>query len=69
MERWEKERVGKTFSPELRALEGSRRSAVHAGIDLLCSTDAWDHLRRNGQSARAARQVMRAGIACLLETA
>lgn len=62
MDKWEKERVGKIFSPELRAMEAARRSAVLAGIDVLASADSWDHLRRNGQSARAARQVLRSGI-------
>lgn len=66
MEKWEKERVGKVFAPELKTMEGSSRSAVHAGIDALCSTEAWDHLRRNGQSARGARQVLRSGVLCML---
>jgi TetR/AcrR family transcriptional regulator, regulator of autoinduction and epiphytic fitness len=66
MEKWEKDRVGKVFAPELRVLDSSQRSAVLAGIDVLASADSWDHLRRNGQSARAARQVLRSGILCLL---
>jgi TetR/AcrR family transcriptional regulator, regulator of autoinduction and epiphytic fitness len=68
MEKWEKDRVGKVFATELRAMESSRRSAAHGGIAVLASTDAWDYLRRTGQSARAARHVMRAGILCLLGT-
>ena len=68
MEKWEKERVAKVFAAELRGMDNARRSAVHAGIDVLASTDAWDHLRRNGQSARSARQVMRSGIVSLLTT-
>jgi TetR/AcrR family transcriptional regulator, regulator of autoinduction and epiphytic fitness len=66
MEKWDKERVGKVFAAELKAVDSSRRPAVHAGIDVLASTDSWDHLRRNGQSPRAARQVLRAGILGLL---
>lgn len=66
MEKWEKDRVGKVFAPELRAMDSSQRSAVLAGIDVLASADSWDHLRRNGQSARAARHVLRSGILCLL---
>lgn len=66
MEKWEKDRVGKVFAPELRAMEPSQRSAALAGIDVLASADSWDHLRRNGQSARTARQVLRSGILCLL---
>ena len=69
MEKWEKDRVGKVFAPELRAMDSSRRSAVLAGIDVLASADSWDHLRRNGQSARAARQVLRSGILSLLAAA
>jgi TetR/AcrR family transcriptional regulator of autoinduction and epiphytic fitness len=66
MERWEKERIGKIFARELKAMETSTRSAVLAGIDALASADSWDHLRRNGQSARAARQTLRIGIHALL---
>jgi TetR/AcrR family transcriptional regulator, regulator of autoinduction and epiphytic fitness len=66
MEKWEKDRVGKVFAPELRALDSSQRSVVLAGIDVLASVDSWDHMRRNGQSARAARQVLRSGILSLL---
>lgn len=66
MEKWEKERVGKVFATELRAMDGSRRTTVLSGIDVLSSTDGWDHLRRNGQSPRGARQVLRAGILALL---
>lgn len=68
MEKWEKDRVGKVFAPELRAMDSPQRSAVLAGIDVLSSADSWDHLRRNGQSARAARQVLRSGILCLIKT-
>lgn len=66
MEKWEKDRVAKVFAPELRKMEPSRRTAVHGGIDALASSDSWDHMRRNGTSARAARQVLRAGTRCLL---
>ena len=66
IEKWEKDRVGKAFAPELRAMDASRRSTALAGIDALASTDTWDHLRRNGQSPKAARQVLRSGIQCLL---
>lgn len=66
MEKWEKDRVAKVFAAELKALETARRSAVHGAVDVLSSTDSWDHLRRGGQSARAARQVMRAGVLALL---
>jgi TetR/AcrR family transcriptional regulator of autoinduction and epiphytic fitness len=66
MEKWEKDRVAKVFAPELRAMDSTARSAVLAGIDVLASADSWDHLRRNGQSARASRQVLRSGILCLL---
>ncbi len=69
MEKWEKERVGKVFAPELRAMDASQRSAALAGIDVLASADSWDHLRRNGLSARVARQVLRSGILCLLGAA
>lgn len=69
MEKWEKDRVGKVFAPELRSMESSQRSAVLAGIDVLASADSWDHLRRNGLSARASRQVLRSGILCLLGAA
>lgn len=69
MEKWERDRVGKVFAPEIRAMESSQRSAVLAGIDVLASADSWDHLRRNGQSARAARQVLRSGILSLLGAA
>jgi TetR/AcrR family transcriptional regulator, regulator of autoinduction and epiphytic fitness len=66
MEKWEKDRLAKVFAPELRAMDPSTRSAVLAGLDVLASADSWDHLRRNGQSARAARQVLRSGFLCLL---
>jgi TetR/AcrR family transcriptional regulator, regulator of autoinduction and epiphytic fitness len=66
MEKWEKDRIAKVFAPELKAMDASRRGAVHGAIDALSSTDAWDHLRRGGQSARAARQVLRAGTLALL---
>ncbi len=66
MEKWEKDRVGKVFAPELRAMDSPERSAAHAAVDVLSSADSWDHLRRNGQSARAARTVLRSGIHCLL---
>lgn len=69
MEKWEKDRVGKVFATELRAMDSAPRNVAHAGIDVLCSTDAWDHLRRNGQSARAGRQVLRTGILCFLAPA
>lgn len=69
MEKWEKDRVAKVFAPELRAMDPAARSAVLAGIDVLASADSWDHLRRNGQSARAARQVLRSGILSLLGAA
>jgi TetR/AcrR family transcriptional regulator, regulator of autoinduction and epiphytic fitness len=69
MEKWEKDRVAKVFAPELRVMDSSDRSAVLAGIDVLSSADSWDHLRRNGQSARASRQVLRSGILCLLGAA
>ncbi len=65
-EKWEKDRIGKVFAPELKAMDAPTRSAVLAGIDVLASADAWDHLRRNGQSARAARQTLRTGILSLL---
>lgn len=66
MEKWEKERIAKVFATELRAMDATQRGAVLAGIDVLASADSWDHLRRNGQSARAARQVLRSGLLCLL---
>ncbi|MGH8981405.1 MAG: TetR/AcrR family transcriptional regulator [Acidimicrobiales bacterium] len=66
MERWEKERVAKVFAPELRRMDSQSRPAVHGGIDVLASSDAWDHMRRNGVSARSARHVLRSGIHCLL---
>lgn len=69
MEKWEKDRVGKVFAPELRAMDAVSRTATLAGIDVLASADSWDHLRRNGQSARAARQVLRSGILCLVGAA
>lgn len=69
MEKWEKDRVAKVFAPELRSMDSAARSAVLAGIDVLASADSWDHLRRNGQSARASRQVLRSGILCLLGSA
>lgn len=69
MEKWEKDRVAKVFAPELRAMDSSTRSSVLAGIDVLASADSWDHLRRNGQSARAARQVLRSGMLCFLNAA
>lgn len=65
-ERWEKERVGKVFAPELRTMDSVRRAAAHGGIDALASSESWDHMRRNGASARGARQVLRSGIHCLL---
>lgn len=66
MEKWEKDRIAKVFAAELKALDTGRRSAALGAIDALASTDAWDHLRRGGQSARSARQVLRAGILSLL---
>lgn len=66
MEKWEKDRVAKVFAPELRAMDAPARSAALAGLDLIASADSWDHLRRNGQSSRAARQVLRSGILRLL---
>ena len=69
MDKWEKDRVAKVFAQELRAMESSRRVAVLAGVDALASADAWDHLRRSGQSARSARQALRSGILSLLGVA
>ncbi len=66
MEKWEKDRIAKVFAVELKGIETSRRSAVHGAIDVLSSTDSWDHLRRGGQSARVGRQVLRTGILALL---
>lgn len=66
MERWDKDRVGKVFAPELRSMDSARRGAVLGGIDGVTSADVWDHLRRNGQSARGARQVLRVTVARLL---
>ena len=66
MEKWEKDRTARIFAAELRAMEPSTRAATLAGIDVLSSADAWDHLRRNGLSARTARQVLRSAILCLL---
>jgi len=69
MEAWEKERVAKVFAPELRAKAAASRSAAIAGIDVLASAEAWDRMRRHGQSTRAARQVLRLGILSLLGAA
>jgi TetR/AcrR family transcriptional regulator of autoinduction and epiphytic fitness len=69
MEKWEKDRVAKVFAPELRGMSSPQRSAALAGIDVLASADSWDRLRRNGQSARSARQVLRSAILCLLAPA
>lgn len=66
MEKWEKDRVAKVFASELKGIDAARRGAVHGAIDVLSSTDSWDHLRRGGQSARSARHVLRAGILALL---
>jgi TetR/AcrR family transcriptional regulator of autoinduction and epiphytic fitness len=66
MEKWDKDRLSKVFSPELRSMEAPRRGATLAAIDAIASADTWDHLRRNGQSARAARQIQRNGILCML---
>lgn len=66
MDRWHKDRVGKVFGPELRALDGPSRNALHCALDSLSSTECWEHLRNSGQSPRAARQVVRAGIEGLL---
>lgn len=66
MEKWDKDRISKVFSPELRSMEAPRRGTTLAAIDAIASADTWDHLRRNGQSARAARQVQRNGILCML---
>lgn len=66
MEKWEKDRIAKAFARELKGIEATRRPSVHSAIDALSSTDAWDHMRRGGQSARAARLAMRAGILALL---
>jgi AcrR family transcriptional regulator len=68
LERWEKDRVGKVFGPELKAMEASRRSAVHGGIDAVTSTDSWDYLRRNGQTIRGARHVLRTTVSSLLSS-
>lgn len=69
MEKWDKERVGKVFAPELRSMAAAQRSAAHAGIDVVASTEAWDHMRRNGQSARTCRNVVRSAILCFLSPA
>lgn len=66
MEKWEKDRVAKVFAPELRKMEGSRRTTTLAAIDAFASGDTWDHLRRNGNSTRSARQVLRTAVLCLL---
>ncbi len=66
MDKWEKDRVASVFAPELKAMDSARRAVALAGIDVLASADSWDHLRRNGQSVRSARQTVRAGILGLL---
>ena len=69
MEAWEKARVAKIFALELRAKAAPSRSAAIAGIDVLASAEAWDRMRRHGQSTRTARQVLRLGILSLLGAA
>jgi len=66
MEKWEKDRIAKVFAPELRSMDSARRSATHGAIDALASSDAWDHMRRNGATARSARLVLSSSIHCLL---
>lgn len=66
MARWERERVAATFAPELRRGPRARRARLLATLDALSSAEVWDHLRRNGQSVRGARQVMRESIASVL---
>lgn len=69
MDRWHKERVAKVFAPELRAVDGPSRHALHCALDSLSSTECWEHLRNSGQSPRGARQVVRAGMHGLLTSA
>lgn len=69
MDRWHKERVGKVFAPELRAVDGPSRTALHCALDSLSSAECWEHLRNSGQTARSARQVVRAGMLGLLSGA
>lgn len=66
MDRWHKDRVGRVFGPELRAVGSPSRNALHCALDSLSSTECWEHLRNSGQSPRAARQVVRAGMEALL---
>lgn len=66
MDKWHKERVAKIFGPELRAVDGPSRNALHGALDSLSSTECWEHLRNSGQSPRAARQVVRTGMLGLL---
>ena len=66
MDRWHKERVGRIFAAELQAVDGPSRNALHAALDSLSSTECWEHLRDSGQSPRAGRQVVRAGMLGLL---
>ena len=60
--------AARTFEPELHRL-GERSADVLEALDLLCSFEAWDRLRRvQGCSAQRARRVMAEGIVALLGT-
>lgn len=66
MDRWERDRLGKVFAPELRRTARPRRAQTLAALDALTSAETWDRLRRSGQSARSARQIVRDGVSCML---
>jgi TetR/AcrR family transcriptional regulator, regulator of autoinduction and epiphytic fitness len=66
MQRWGRDRIGRIFATELDQLDSAARSSMLAAMDTMSSADAWEHLRTSGHSVKAARQIMRTGVAALL---
>lgn len=66
VQRWGRDRVAAVFSSELASVDEPARTALLAALDTMSSAEAWEHLRSTGHNVKAARQVMRAGMAALL---
>ena len=61
-----RDRVAKSFDPELTKLKKQSANIVLDALDVWCSLAAWDHLRAEGHSVASARKVMVKGLHLLL---
>ncbi|HLN15196.1 MAG TPA: TetR/AcrR family transcriptional regulator [Acidimicrobiales bacterium] len=64
-----RDELTRVFAPELSMLEPPERAVLLGALDVVTTWAAWDHLRNAGIGVKVARQIMRAGVACLLRGA